>query len=675
MIALAALRSRLGRVLVEPAASVTDIGERHRARLMAVLELVQLLQFIVAGTVLALTEAGEGAVAVPTVLFACVPCTLVTYALTRSRYARVGIHAHVVLNMMVTPVIVFVYRTSPDAFIFFAFTLPSILIANVATSARTTLITGAIGLAAMVVIAKGFGPPSWTDDIRHGIIFLSIGMTLIVAFGIHRDRLEADRSAELRTRNEELEALRRTLELRVEERTRELTRRNAEMSLVLDNVAEGLFAVDRQGSFSSEGSAAFTSWFGRPSPGQSFISFLGRHAPEYALAVQAAWEQVVDDILPLDAALDQIPRRFAVGDRQYELAIAPIGEEQEKLLVVVSDVTSAVAHEKILAERREAFALFEHILAHRAHFLASFEEMSTLVARVLAPSVDRAVFARDLHTLKGNALVLGLESVGAICHALESRFAEEQSRPSAQELEVLQKRWAALQGEVDRLLGQHRHSIELTPAQYGSLVCAIREAKPHEALLRMVVDFKLEPVEPRLRSFAEQTQRLAARLEKEVEVEIENDDDVRVDGPTWAPLWAALVHAVRNAIDHGIEAPRERRAVGKPPCGRIALRAARAGETIAIEVRDDGRGIDWDLIRARAAARGTEADTKEAIQATLFAGGVSTASEVTDLSGRGIGMSALSAAVRELGGTLELNSTKGAGTQLRMVFPPHASAA
>jgi len=159
-----------------------------------------------------------------------------------------------------------------------------------------------------------------------------------------------------------------------------------------------------------------------------------------------------------------------------------------------------------------------------------------------------------------------------------------------------------------------------------------------------MVLFKLEPVEPRLRSFVEQTQHIAKRL-----------------GTKWAPLWPALVHAVRSAIDHGIEVPSERLAAGEAERGRIALRAARSGATIAIEVHDDGRGIDWDRIRERAAARGSNIDSKDAVQANLFAGGVSTAQEVTDISGRGVGMSALSTVVHDLGGSIQLDRITGGG--------------
>ena len=117
------------------------------------------------------------------------------------------------------------------------------------------------------------------------------------------------------------------------------------------------------------------------------------------------------------------------------------------------------------------------------------------------------------------------------------------------------------------------------------------------------------------------------------------------------------------------QGPHEREAAGKPACGHIRLRAAQSSDAIAIEVHDDGRGIDWDGVRERAAANGFDVDSTEAMRASLFAGGVSTVREVTDLSGRGIGMSALFAAANDLGGRLDLESVAGKGTQIRLTIP------
>jgi two-component system, chemotaxis family, sensor kinase CheA len=129
------------------------------------------------------------------------------------------------------------------------------------------------------------------------------------------------------------------------------------------------------------------------------------------------------------------------------------------------------------------------------------------------------------------------------------------------------------------------------------------------------------------------------------------------------------VHAVRNAVDHGIDGPRARVLAGKPERATLSFAASRSHGSLILSFSDDGGGIDWDLVRARARARGMPATSPSDLQEALLTDGFSTRREVTDTAGRGIGMAALRAAVTSLGGTLEIESRPGEGTTLRCRFP------
>jgi two-component system, chemotaxis family, sensor kinase CheA len=132
---------------------------------------------------------------------------------------------------------------------------------------------------------------------------------------------------------------------------------------------------------------------------------------------------------------------------------------------------------------------------------------------------------------------------------------------------------------------------------------------------------------------------------------------------------------LRNAIDHGIEASDRRSELGKPPAGTIAVRARRHLESVIVEVEDDGRGIDVDRVRQVAKARNlVPSDTlakmgDEEVVALIFAPGFSTATEVTGLSGRGVGMDSVKAAVERLGGGVAIQSHFGHGTTIRLTLP------
>jgi len=145
--------------------------------------------------------------------------------------------------------------------------------------------------------------------------------------------------------------------------------------------------------------------------------------------------------------------------------------------------------------------------------------------------------------------------------------------------------------------------------------------------------------------------------------------DLRFDRRRWAPFWAAFVHMLRNAVDHGIESSEERVAAGKPPAGRLALRARQTTDDLVIEISDDGRGIDWEGVRDKAEALGLRTQNEADLVQALLRGGVSTKLTPTEISGRGAGVSACAQACEALGGEMSLESVRGKGATFHFRFP------
>jgi two-component system chemotaxis sensor kinase CheA len=142
----------------------------------------------------------------------------------------------------------------------------------------------------------------------------------------------------------------------------------------------------------------------------------------------------------------------------------------------------------------------------------------------------------------------------------------------------------------------------------------------------------------------------------------------RISADLWAPLWASFVHAIRNALDHGLETPDERAALGKG-IGTLSLRAYFSGASFVVDLGDDGRGIAWDKVRAKALAAGLPASTHADLLAALLCDGVSTKDVADELSGRGVGMAALADACTAMKGTIAIESSNGVGTTWRFEFP------
>ena len=178
----------------------------------------------------------------------------------------------------------------------------------------------------------------------------------------------------------------------------------------------------------------------------------------------------------------------------------------------------------------------------------------------------------------------------------------------------------------------------------------------------------LEPLELRFQRIGEHAERLVQRMGKGA-LSVRNEHGgFRIAGEAWAGFWTAFSHAVRNAVDHGIESPDERLDAGKG-APTLTLRAHVSGGRFVFEFSDDGRGVAWDKIRAKALLAGLPADTREDLVAALFVGGISSKDTADELSGRGIGMAALRQATLALGGAISVESTPGQGTTWRFEFP------
>jgi two-component system chemotaxis sensor kinase CheA len=190
-------------------------------------------------------------------------------------------------------------------------------------------------------------------------------------------------------------------------------------------------------------------------------------------------------------------------------------------------------------------------------------------------------------------------------------------------------------------------------------------------LQEAVLAIRMLPISNVLARFPRMVRELSARLDKRVELKV-SGEGTELDRGLIEKISDPLTHLVRNAIDHGLETAQERIAAGKPPVGTVSLRASQRGGNIVIEVSDDGRGLDRKRILARAAERGMRiapnAPDAEVWQ-LVFDAGFSTAAEVTDLSGRGVGMDVVKRNIQSLGGTIELLSAAGRGVKVTVSVP------
>ena len=193
-------------------------------------------------------------------------------------------------------------------------------------------------------------------------------------------------------------------------------------------------------------------------------------------------------------------------------------------------------------------------------------------------------------------------------------------------------------------------------------------------LQNAVLGMRMQPVGRLFQRFPRIVRDLARQLGKDIEL-ITEGEDTDLDRSLVEALADPLIHLLRNAVDHGLEDPAGRERAGKPRKGKVKLSASQRGERIVISVSDDGRGMDPDVLRRKAVEKGV-IDAAQSARLSevecyelIFRPGFSTAAQISDISGRGVGMDVVKTRVAELGGTLQVHSRLGSGSTLELTVP------
>ena len=543
-----------------------------------------------------------------------------------------------------------------------------------------------VGLAGAVLLISGLLGWGITRGLTRSVHVLSEAATAVHTHGDFRIRARKTSTDEIglltdafngmltgiEERDRELQTHRESLEAQVEARTRELFTRNAQMRVVLDNVEQGLVMLDREGRIFGECSRAFAEAFGAPEAGRSFHEVLAGGDDRACFELEAAYEQFVADVLPIELALDQMPKRLERGARQFGLSFTPVSDAGriEGALLMIRDVTEEVAAARTDAVRREKIKVFESIMRDRFGFLEFLTESRSLVERICDPVAgDPTEKLRAIHTLKGNTAVFGVTSVSDASHALEQGLVESEDLAARAQSE-LSRAWEAFLSQINPILGQERVSgIEMSEEEFEQLVGLLRARAAHAQIERRVLRLRGEPARLRLQRVKEQLVAIARRLGRPEPSVMIHADEVRIPIQLFRQFWSAFTHVIRNTADHGLETEAERAAQGKVVRNQVELRIASNREALVVEISDDGHGIDWDRLAAKAEQASLPYRTRDDLRHALFTAGISTAETVTDVSGRGIGMSALLTSCTAMDGRVEVESEPGRGTRFRFIFP------
>jgi len=463
------------------------------------------------------------------------------------------------------------------------------------------------------------------------------------------------------------------LERTVDERTQTIR-------AILDHVHFGFFLVGPELRITDGYTRSLSALLGKDQLAGELASaclgFEGDRGADFDMRVT----QIFDDLLPEELNCDQIPARVVRGSQILRIqasAVRGAAGQVVQVLFGISDVTDLESAER---ENRDNRTLLRALKAPEPfrRFVADLSSRFGSV-RDAVQSADEPRARRELHTIKGNASLHGLADIASKTHLIE----EHDKIELLPVLDLEQAFQSFLESNLDVLgierNGAEREVFRIDSAALVELEQAVRDATDLDTLRRTMSHrldlLRWQPVSRLLGPIDEQVESLAARLGKDVTLRV-SGGDVTVVPSQIAPVLAMLPHMLRNALDHGVE-PRGARG-DKPAQATLGLAFHDTGDAWQIEVSDDGRGIDVARLQERAVALGILQPgaqlSHEQLCTLILAPKLSTAEQVSEVSGRGEGMAAVADAVKRTGGTLSIRSDRGAGTTVSISLPKRTAA-
>lgn len=533
-----------------------------------------------------------------------------------------------------------------------------------------------------LLIAAGFGAFILTiaNDIlkNHTIIktvtLSHIGLFLFILFqAILISKRFSRAFRRLKAAEVEIRQLNDDLERKVKDRTQTIR-------IILDNVKAGFLLIGpdltvKEGfTRSCQEIIGHTITVGQKL--QDLLGFTERERAHFQLAVS----QVFSGLLPDEVSLSQIHSRISLDQRVLSLQGSIVRDEESAvhaILFTIMDVTGLVKAEKEARINQTLLSIMQDKAGFQS-FLA--DSMRDLRAAMDAQAESDSQRVRmTLHTLKGNFATYGLDEVAQVIHQIEdlNEIGRKELETVSEQIKLFVRNHQDLIG-LDRGLDTPK-GVFVSEAAFDQLRVSLQSARALDELTRIfevwVQGARMVPIRSLFGAMLTHTSRLAAQLGKDVDIHV-HGGEVLVNPEALGPVISTMPHLLRNAVDHGIETPEHRS--NKSSRARIELTIERSAGSLVMTVTDDGQGLDWERIREVAVEKGLitgeafDAASEDERARLIFMPGFSTAQSVSDISGRGVGMSALLAAVQQLGGGIQVKSQRHRGCRFEITIPDAA---
>ncbi len=392
--------------------------------------------------------------------------------------------------------------------------------------------------------------------------------------------------------------------------------------------------------------------------GQFAIAAGAAPAPEPEVAVAPVGDEITDD--EFEALLDQLH-----GKGKFEPASTEASEAAAEV-VPQPAAANAGGSDEITDDEFEA-------LLDQLHGKGKFEAASAVSD---TPATVEPVKAAPVKAAPAKPVVPAKPAAAAVSKPAAPAPAEKPPAEAETTVRVDTARLDEIMNMVGELVLVRNRLVRLgSNSGDEAMAKAVSNLDVVTADLQSaVMKTRMQPIKKVFGRFPRLVRDLARSLKKEINLELVGEE-TDLDKNLVEALADPLVHLVRNAVDHGIEMPEEREAAGKPRTGRVVLSAEQEGDHILLIISDDGKGMDANVLRAKAVEKGMlEKDAADRLSDLecynlIFAPGFSTKTEISDVSGRGVGMDVVKTKISQLNGTVNVFSTKGQGSKVVIKVP------
>lgn len=481
-------------------------------------------------------------------------------------------------------------------------------------------------------------------------------------------------------------------------------RRTMAIRNLLDNVGQGLMTFGSDLLIHKDYSAECSRIFNQTIENRMFSHLIYPESIEEAQFVDQVLQEIfgAKEKSKVNIYLSMLPREITLHDKfislDYKIIKNTYSPDEKAVMVILTESTEKKQLEDKLKADEGIIRMVANVAANPGSFLDCVREFQYFYGSKLHEVLESnmsvnemyAEIFRDIHTFKGCfsqyemhdsvANLNSMESALSYIGSMIGSFTEKDFKAFVYSFDIID----FLDNDVALLrdkLGNHffhiGESVSVNKARLADIereimeICAPVECR---TLLPMIKSLRHRPLKELLSTYPEYTIKLAERLQKPINVFSIEGEDIYVDGEKYGSFVKSLVHVFRNSVDHGFEVP------GTNPelldkIGNISCRIDKVDNYTEIVIEDDGTGIDFEKIRNKSVEIGLYNKSQaslfdeDTLLELIFRENFSTKDTITDVSGRGMGLSAVKAEVEKLGGSLEVYTGRGAGTKMRFLIP------